>query len=180
MTEVWKRIRGYDYAVSNIGRIKSIERVITMRNGQSRTIKETIKKPDLIRGYLVVDLYKDCKRRNFPIHRLVAKAFIPNPENLPQVNHKDEDKTNNRAENLEWCTVSYNNNYGTKIIRAAKKCSISKTKFKYERYSLDGNLIGVYSHRELFENGFSQGAVYNCTKGKTKVSYGSHWKLIKL
>lgn len=112
--EIWKDIQGYDglYQVSNIGRVKSLN--------YSRTGKEKILKPCKANGYLQVYLYKEGKSKMYKIHRLVAMAFIPNPDNLPCVNHIDEDKSNNCEDNLEWCTVAYNNTYGTRIQRQAE------------------------------------------------------------
>lgn len=114
MEETWKDIAGYEglYQVSNLGRVKSVERVITLSNGHPKTIPETILKPSSVsRGYLRVDLKRGAKRYAL-IHRLVAEAFIPN-ENLfaTTVNHKDEDKTNNRVDNLEWMSQTENNRY---------------------------------------------------------------------
>lgn len=107
MDEIWKDIEGYEglYQVSNLGNVKSV------KNG--------LLKPGNSRGYRRVTIYDNGKPHSFTIHRLVAKAFIPNPENLPCVNHKDENKHNNCYTNLEWCTVSYNNAYGTKGQRSA-------------------------------------------------------------
>lgn len=114
MEEIWKDIKGYEgkYQVSNYGSVKTLN---YRRTGTARLL---IPKND--KGYLAVGLYKNGKRKMFLIHRLVAEAFIPNPENLPQVNHIDEDKTNNYVENLEWCTQSYNNNYGTRLKRVSE------------------------------------------------------------
>ena len=106
--EVWRPVRGYEglYEVSNYGRVKSLKR---------NTAHERIMKPikDSY-GYLIVCLNKNGKQTNKKIHRLVAEAFIPNPNNLPQVNHKNEIKTDNRVENLEWCDNKYNTRYGTR------------------------------------------------------------------
>ena len=114
--EIWKDIKGYEgkYMVSNLGRFKSLN--------YRRTGKEKILEgyPDKD-GYLYVQLWKDGKGKNCRINRLVAQAFLENPQNLPEVNHKDEDKTNNRVENLEWCTTQYNIKYGTGIKRRAEK-----------------------------------------------------------
>ena len=103
MEEIWKDIQGYEglYQVSNYGRVKSLhkgERILTL----GRTT----------RGYSGITLYKHGKLQPFSVHRLVAMAFIPNPHNLPMVNHKDECRTNNNVENLEWCDSLYNSRYG--------------------------------------------------------------------
>lgn len=112
MIEEWKDINGYEglYQVSNLGRVKSFK-------GKS----ERILKPGLnAKGYLGVNLYKNSKPKNIRVHRLVARAFIPNQENKPEVNHIDEDKTNNTVSNLEWTTGKENNNHGTRIERTSK------------------------------------------------------------
>ena len=101
MKEIWKDIRGYEglYRVSNLGRVISLERI----DSRGRIWPERLIYigNDYSKGYLVVKLCKDGKQKAYKVHRLVADAFIPNPENLPQVNHINEDKTDNRAENLE-------------------------------------------------------------------------------
>lgn len=124
--EIWKNIEGYEglYQVSNLGRIKRLERYYYCghRNEQKKYIPEQIMRPYITtKGYVRIDLSNGGVRKRFLIHRLVATAFLPNPKNLPQVNHKDENKTNNCADNLEWCTNDYNINYGTGRIRAAAK-----------------------------------------------------------
>ena len=105
--EIWKDIDGYEglYKVSNLGRVKSLN---YLRKGIE---KERIPNKNNS-GYLIVGLHKDGKIKNFLIHRLVAEAFIENVNDLPQVNHKDENKLNNCVENLEWCSAKYNSNYG--------------------------------------------------------------------
>lgn len=113
MIEIWKNIDDR-YSVSNFGRVKS-----------NYANKERILKPTVdARGYLKVDLRHGAKRTGMMVHRLVALAFIPNPdpENFKEVNHKDEDKTNNRIDNLEWCDTKYNCNYGTRNRRKAEGC----------------------------------------------------------
>ena len=109
-TEIWKDIEGYEgyYQVSNFGNVRSVDRVIEYSDGVKRLRKGRILKPYKNRdGYLTCDLRKNSKHKISKIHRLVSEAFIPNPSNLPEVNHKDEDKTNNCVDNLEWCTRSY-------------------------------------------------------------------------
>ena len=121
--KIWKDIKGYEgyYQVSNTGFIRSVDRWITYKNGSKHFLKgEPLKgRPDRD-GYLIIGLAKEGKQRYIGIHRLVAEAFIPNPNNLPQVNHKDENKTNNSVWNLEWCTSKYNVNYGTGNSRRSK------------------------------------------------------------
>lgn len=125
MTEIWKAIEGWEglYEVSNTGIVRTIGHYANYRgNGTLRYIKPRVKVTRLDKyGYETVALYSPYRRaKTCKVHRLVAKAFIPNPLNLPQVNHKDECKTNNVVSNLEWCNCEYNNNYGTRNTRIAK------------------------------------------------------------
>ena len=121
--EIWRDIEGYEglYQVSNMGRVKSL--------GNDKNRKEKILKPGMNNyGYLQVGLHKEGKRKIFQVHRLVAQAFIPNPEELPEINHKTEIKTDNRAEFIEWCDHRYNMNYGTRNERAGKNMVQTKIK----------------------------------------------------
>ena len=138
--EEWKSIPGYEglYEVSNLGRVRSVERCDRF----NRKIVSKILKPNYVSGYLRVGMYKNKTFKYYLIHRLVAQAFLPNPDNLPQVNHKDEDKSNNRVDNLEWCDRSYNMNYGTvqqrriqTNINNGKYTGNSKTKEYIKEYS---------------------------------------------
>ena len=106
--EEWKEIPGYEglYEVSNMGNVRNVR-----RNKLLRLLKTNNR-------YIRISLCKNGIKTGLTVHRLVAEAFLPNPDNLPEVNHKDEDKTNNRVENLEWCNHKYNMNYGTRNIRA--------------------------------------------------------------
>lgn len=110
MIEIWKDVVGYEglYEVSNLGHIKSLW-----------FNKEKLLTPINSKGYYKVHLYKNGKLKDYSIHQIVAKAFIPNPNNYPGINHKDEVKTNNHADNLEWCNDAYNAVYGTRRERIA-------------------------------------------------------------
>lgn len=133
--EIWKDIVGYEnlYQVSNLGRIKSVERKSKTKGNSYRTLKERILKPAIVHnGYERVCLFKDKKGKCYRVNRLVAEAFIKNPNNLTQVNHKDENKLNNRVDNLEWCSASYNINYGDRNNKVAKKVSIWRKKMLKE------------------------------------------------
>lgn len=113
-TEEWRPVVGYEglYEVSNLGRVKSLDRVVNCK-GNSTVVKQSkVLKWDIGRkGYARVTLSKENKVKRYLVHRLVAEVFLPNPKNLPEVNHKDEKKTNNAVWNLEWCDKSYNCTY---------------------------------------------------------------------
>lgn len=129
MTEEWREIEGYEglYQVSNLGRVRSLDRVVMKSNGVLLLVKGRILKlrPDT-NGYIRACLSKDAVEICHSVHRLVAMAFIDNPLNLLEVNHKDENKKNNSVDNLEWCTSLYNNNYGSHNERHSKTCREKK------------------------------------------------------
>ena len=123
--EVWKNVVGYEglYQVSNLGNVRSVDRNIFNGKTLAKKRGKTMKSYVVRNGYVSTRLSKNGEVKNCLVHRLVAMAFIPNPNNLPQVNHKDENKQNNHVDNLEWCDRLYNNNYGTAKARhsASKK-----------------------------------------------------------
>ena len=165
MKETWKLISGYEglYEVSDLGRIKSL-----------KFGKEKILKPwnDGF-GYLQVSLCKDGKVKHPHIHRLVAQAFIPNPLNLPQVNHKDEVKTNNIASNLEWMTNKDNVNYGTRNKRVAEALSQ-----KVQMFEKQGNLLASFP--SIVEasrvTGVNHGHIWSCCNGERQSGGGFGWR----
>ena len=131
---VRKPVRGYEghYVVDQFARVFGIDRTTTVTdNGRiydKPIAGKQMKQSMHPKGYKTVTLTKDGKTKTVYVHRIVAEAFIDNPDNLPMVNHKDEDKTNNFVENLEWCTASYNRTYGKAVEKQAKKLRGKKRK----------------------------------------------------
>ena len=169
MIEEWKKIEGYeDYEVSNFGRIKSYK--------QDKNGKITLGNKDK-KGYLTKMLYNKDGCKTFKVHRLVAQAFIPNPNNLPQINHKDENKTNNNVSNLEWCDNNYNSHYGTKIERAAVSNYCCETTSK-KVYSVDNNGI-IENFDSIGEaeriTGLPHSNIIRALKGRRPTCGGRKW-----
>ena len=132
-------------------------------------------------GYLVVNLSADGSVKTKKVHRLVALAFMENPNKHKYINHKDEEKCNNYLNNLEWCSAAYNNSYGTRRERVAEKNKNNSLSLPVAQLSLDGKLIRVFQSqnevkRELNVN---QGNISNAISGRCKTAYGYKWKLIK-
>ena len=179
--EIWKDIIGYEglYQISNYGRVKTVARDIVRSNGEPLHIKEKIRKTVIKpNGYAEVHLRKDGKGLSIKVHRLVAEAFIPNPDNLPQVNHIDEDKTNNNVSNLEWCTRDYNMHYGTRNGRAASKRINGKKSKHVKQYSIDGKFIREWASLAEIERqtGYNNSNISACCRGKFKTMYNHIWR----
>lgn len=139
--EEWRNVIGYQglYMVSNKGRIKSLTRRVDYPDGTKRLVHGRLMNlhVDKQTGYYRVHLSKDGKSSIFAVHRLVALAFIPNPDNLPYINHKSEVRTENFVENLEWCTPAYNNNYGSRRAIVNRQCPVRQC-------DKNGNIIAEY------------------------------------
>lgn len=181
VNEEWRDIEGYQgiYQVSNFGRVKSL-----------KFGKEKILRPRKTRnGYLRVNLCKNEKLKGYYIHRLIATAFIPNPMNLPTVNHIDEDKTNNNVTNLEWMNLSQQQRHGTcqqrRVANTDYKARTAKIDYQaigeklskqVYQYSLDGTLVAIWeSTTECGRQGFNQGNVAACCRGELKTHRGYIW-----
>ena len=144
--EAWKDIPGYNgrYQASNLGRIRSMDREVTKSNGSKEFYKGKVLKPFVgTNGYLYITIAEEPgKFRPRRLHRVIAETFIPNPLNLPQINHINEDKTDNRVCNLEWCTAEYNTFYGHRIEKFAKSNRNNPALSKgVNQYDLEGNYL---------------------------------------
>lgn len=182
INEEWKPIKCYEglYEISNFGRVKRLGRIeyVKRSNGYSRTKQEKILKPKMHnRGYLQVSLYKNNKMINAYIHRLVAQAFIKNPNNYPCVNHKDEDKANNHVSNLEWCTIEYNDNYGTRNKRQGEKVKgrYNGPNSKQVR-CVETNIVYPSAAEAGRQLKISSSHISQCCIGKRNKCNGYHWE----
>ena len=162
--EEWRDIEGYDgrYQISNMGNVRTID---YNRTGTIKTMKISIG----THGYPQICLTKNNKRKTVKIHRLVANAFIVNLYDLPDVNHKDENKLNNCVSNLEWCSKEYNNKYGTRTLRTSQE---------FMQYDLSGKLIKVWQSGKDIERetGYDRRHISRCCNGKRPTAYGFIWK----
>lgn len=187
MNEVWKDVVGYEglYQVSNCGGI----RIVRVGSPYYMKLMSCLKSN---KGYYTVMMSdRNGKKKRRSVHRMVAEAFIENPNNYPQVNHKDEDKTNNRVDNLEWCSAQYNTKYyydrhPEKSIGAtrvnAKGCPHPHTgkrmSLRVLQMTLDGEIICEWDNsRSVFrETGMSDWSVSQCCRGVWKTAYGFKWR----
>lgn len=177
MNESWKDVEGYEglYQVSNCGRVKSLERMRLVKSGCFGKVKEKILKHGKNKsGYLQVLLWKDGKQKSHRVQRLVANAFIPNPENKPEVNHKDENKENNCVWNLEWCDRKYNCNYGARNEKMLKSRN-GKNALK-KVLCVETNKVYPSAHEAERQTGIFNQSIIKCCKGKYKSTNGYHWQ----
>ena len=188
MQEIWKDIKNYEscYQVSNLGKVRSLTRKVNTYNGVRITKGQLLKPLKTNRNYLRVCLKKNQKNKYVSIHRLVAEAFIPNPNNYPIINHIDGNTSNNKASNLEWCTQKHNIKYAYMFGKAKatkgcfKKGYIPHNRRKINQYSLDGILLNTFNSVKeagLFVNTVPSN-INNCLSGKTKKAKGFIWKYV--
>ena len=169
MEEEWRDIKGYEglYQISNLGRVYSYHKGDCLNLNKDKD------------GYLVVGLHKNGKKKPYSVHRLVAKNFIENPNNLPQINHKDENKSNNRVDNLEWCTARYNSNYGTRNERVSRTLKGRNMGINYNSRKVQCITTGKKFNtiKEAGEYYYLNNSIINnittCCKGEKK-SAGKH------
>lgn len=141
MEEKWKDIRGYEgiYQVSNLGNVKKIRFI----NNRCNFKKESIRKLNIRNGYYIIQLSKNGSRKSYQVHRLVAQAFISNPENKPFINHKDYNPLNNNVNNLEWCTQKENVNWSICNMKKRKNITHSNTNEKYITYRKENDTYRI-------------------------------------
>lgn len=175
--EIWKDVRGYEglYQVSNLGRVRSLDRCLTNKNGVTRICRGRVLKPqDDTHGYRIVSFGRKNHKK---VHRLVAGAFCdnPNPRKFNVVNHKDSNTSNNKASNLEWCTQAYNMAYG--LLRQKQVEAQSKA---VAQYTKDGTLIKVYPSLRgaSRETGINKWNIFTSCKTGKKTAGGFLWKRV--
>lgn len=190
MVEIWRDIKDYEglYQVSNLGRVKSLERIIKRKLKGNLIIKECILIPSKDGGgYLHINLYKNKKYKTCLIHRLVAQAFIPNPENLPEVDHINTIRDDNRLENLHWVDrkgqmanpITKNTRH---LVRKGKyygKYGTENTLSKpIIQYDLDGNFIKEWNYIKQVVNELKilPSSISNCLKNRSKSAGGYIWR----
>ena len=176
LVEYWLPVKGYEglYEVSNWGRVRSTQ---YHRGTTTHLLSPSIKK----NGYVYVTLCKNKKTHTLLVHRLVAEAFLPNTDGLPQVNHKNENKLENYVWNLEWCTQKYNVNYGAGIRKMLNSRNDKKGKTAERpiiQYSKNGEYIGRFNSQTeaAKELGISQGNINSCLNNNRYTAGGYKWE----
>jgi hypothetical protein len=172
--EIWKDVVGFEglYIVNCHGEIRSVDHYVKCNTGTRLVRGKTLKPCDRGNGYPFVTMGKDGKQYNMSIHRVIAIAFLPNPDRLPEVNHKDTDPSNYDLSNLEWCDRTYNNNYANRAYKVAqmKKKEIEQIK--------NGVVVKVWNSLSAIgrECGISTGNISECCNGRRNTAGGYMWK----
>lgn len=175
--KIWKPISGYEllYEVSSLGRVRSLPRRVWQTGNKCEyyhtykgRVLSLVLRPS---GYYEVSLTDKERRKNYSVHYLVASAFLPNPHGLPQINHKNENKADNRVDNLEWCTAKHNSNHATRNLRAAMKRSVpviaERNGYLFE---FDSITEAARQTKACDKN------IIACCRGRRKVAKGYHWR----
>lgn len=178
MTELWKDINGYEglYQVSNLGRVRSL-------NYQGHGLTRELVPKENNSGRLWFDLWKEGKGKAMLAHRLVAMAFIPNPDNLPQINHIDENPKNNAAWNLEWCTQAENiqkwlQNHPERRRKTYSRKYQRRSHLRVRQLTKEGELIREWDNSSSVARGLgmSDWSISECCRGKRKTAHGYVWQ----
>lgn len=169
--EIWKDIEGFEgvYQISNTGRVKRLTDRLGNHIDGGHILKQNVSK----RQYVTVGLSRKGKHaKTALVHRLVATAFIPNPNNYKEINHKDENKLNNNVENLEWCSREYNMSYGTARLRQGISLGLP-----VEQRTISGLLIAVYCSAEVAGKltNIDPSSIHKCCKNKRQFAGGYSW-----
>lgn len=187
MQEIWKPIIGFEnlYEVSNLGNVRSLDKLVKAKNNSNRLVKGRLLSPTLGKnGYYIVTLSKEGIDKKAYVHRLVALHYVenPKPNEYNVINHKDENPKNNVYTNLEWCTQAYNQSYGTaRLKQAAKIRGVFNTKLSkpIEAFNNEGEVIYTFpSLMEAHRNGYDYRLVSACCLGKRFTHKGLHWRFL--
>lgn len=171
MDEIWKQIPGYEgyYKASNLGRVRGVDRMANSKGGMRLYKGHILKQNSVHDGYMQVKFCINNKKSQQLVHRLIAMTFIPNPEHLPQVNHKDGNTSNNTVENLEWCTASQNSLHRNRVLKKwvghPKKPVIC----------LETGTVYESSHHAARALGITQGNIFAVCQGKWQTAGGLHF-----
>lgn len=175
MSETWKTIPGFEgyYEVSNLGRVRSLNRTVTSSRGKQYIKRGRIRKPILndTTGYYAVVLCGEKTKKTMTVHRLVAMSFLENPQNYNCVNHKNENKRDNRVENLEWCSKAYNNNFGSRKT-ASDKPVVAKHMITGERAVFQNARMAAKKTGANYKN------ISACCRGKRRQAAGYEWRFL--
>lgn len=187
--EIWKDIKGFEglYQVSNLGRVKSLERKVSALNNGTKCLKRINERilcqKTSYQGYKIVLLYNNKKRKYCSVHRLVATAFIPNPNNKPCIDHFNCIRSDNRVSNLRWCTIKENCNNPLTLINKSnlrkgikQRPEVIEKRFKkVYQYTLDGELVKVWDSVKEAQQYYNNTHISSCARGERKKCVNYKW-----